>query len=110
MNATQHQPGLFWRLDQPTIERVLVHEGWQPALVNDPPGQVYPIHQHPTTKLIAVVHGSMEVKVGVSTYRCLPGDKLVIPGYQEHAALVGPEGCSFFWSEAMLDTQMAAAE
>jgi len=51
--------------------------------------------------LLAILSGSMEVRVAGETYRCLPGDQVVIPGNVEHAALVGPDGCRFYWSEQM---------
>lgn len=96
-----HQPNVYWRLDEPTIMQLLRHEGWDPVPVNDPAGHVYPPHIHPETKLIAVIHGSIEVKVGDDLYRCMAGDKLVVPGGQEHMAVVGPEGCTFLWSEQL---------
>jgi mannose-6-phosphate isomerase-like protein (cupin superfamily) len=99
MSTLQYEPGVFWRLDEPTIRQLLVLEGWKPEPVTDPPGQVYPIHHHVAPKMIALLHGGMEVHAGSETVRCLSGDKLVIPSGQEHAAVVGPDGCSFFWSD-----------
>ena len=99
MNGHIHQPGVFWRLDEPTILQLQKSEGWNPVPVTDPAGHVYPIHQHPADKLIAILHGGMEVKIGQETYRCLAGDKLVVPGGAEHAAVTGPDGCTYFWSE-----------
>jgi hypothetical protein len=45
----------------------------------------------------------MDVRVSGETYRCTAGDKLVVPGSTEHAALVGPEGRTFYWSEQVRD-------
>lgn len=53
---------------------------------------VYPPHTHPETTLLAFVEGRMDVTVGREVYRCSPGDRLLIPGNVEHAAVVGPEG------------------
>jgi len=43
----------------------------------------------------------MKVRVHNEDFNCYPGDKLIIPGNCEHSALVGSEGCSFFWSEKL---------
>ncbi len=44
----------------------------------------------------------MEVKVGEETFQCKPGDKLIIPGDTKHSAIVGHDGCEFFWSEKLI--------
>jgi hypothetical protein len=41
----------------------------------------------------------MTVATGGRSHVLRPGDRLIVPGQQEHAALVGPEGCTFLWSE-----------
>lgn len=94
-----HESGVFWRLDESTIKQLLRLEGWTPTAVDDPPGHVYPPHSHDAVKMIAIIHGGIEVRVGHETYRCLSGDKLVVPAGVEHAAVVGPSGCRFLWSE-----------
>lgn len=94
-----YEPRAFAGKDEASVRAAVQREGWEPLLIHDPPGTVYPPHQHPEAKLLVFLRGSMEVKVDNAVYRCLPGDKLVIPGGVEHAAVVGPEGCVFFWSE-----------
>jgi quercetin dioxygenase-like cupin family protein len=94
-----YDPQAFTSVDAASVHAAVEREGWAPLLIHDPPGAVYPPHQHPEAKLLVFLRGSMEVKVGGAVYRCLPGDKLIIPGGVEHAALVGPDGCIFFWSE-----------
>lgn len=76
-------------------------EGWDPAPITDPPGFIYPTHRHATAKLLVVLHGTMEVIAGGRRFDGRPGDALVIPGNVEHAAVVGPEGCAFLWSEQL---------
>ena len=95
------QPGAHAGLDEQAVLMELRQDGWDPAAFSNPPGFVYPPHQHPETKLLAFLDGSMEVTVEDRTYRCAAGDKLVIPGMLEHAATVGAEGCTFFWSEQL---------
>jgi quercetin dioxygenase-like cupin family protein len=94
-----YDPQAFTSVDAASVHAAVEREGWAPLLIHDPPGAVYPPHQHPEAKLLVFLRGSMEVKVGGAVYRGLPGDKLIIPGGVEHAALVGPDGCIFFWSE-----------
>jgi len=79
----------------------LRRDGWEPIPISEPAGYLYPPHSHAATKLLAILSGSMEVRLAGETYQCLPGDQVVIPGGVEHAALVGPDGCRFFWSEQM---------
>jgi quercetin dioxygenase-like cupin family protein len=77
-------------------------EGFDPLRISDPPGAVYPPHTHPETKLLAFLQGTMQVTVRGETFSCAAGDKLLIPGNVEHSALVGPEGCVYFWSEKLI--------
>ncbi len=44
----------------------------------------------------------MEVRVSGEVYHCSAGDRLIIPGDVEHSAVVGLDGCGFFWSEQLL--------
>jgi mannose-6-phosphate isomerase-like protein (cupin superfamily) len=67
--------------------------------VRDAGWDVYPPHQHTAAKLLAILSGSMAVTIDGQTYQCAPGDQVVIPGGVVHAAVVGPEGCTFYWSE-----------
>jgi quercetin dioxygenase-like cupin family protein len=96
-----YTPKFFPRLDKESIAAEIRKEGFDPILIQDPPGHVYSAHRHPETKLLAFLLGSMTVKVGDNTFNCSPGDKVVIPGNVEHEAMVGPEGCVFFWSEKL---------
>ena len=77
-------------------------EGFDPLRISDSPGTVYAPHTHPETKLLAFLHGTMQVTVQGQRYACTIGDKLLIPGNVEHSALVGPEGCVYFWSEKLV--------
>lgn len=81
------------------IEESIRQDGFEPKLFNDPAGFVYPPHHHKETKLLAFLEGAMEVTVEKEIFNCSAGDKLIIPANIQHAALVGPQGCSFYWSE-----------
>src|SRR5205809_854191 len=97
-----YEPGYYQNLDTAEIAHKVQEEGFDPIRIADRPGAVYPPHSHPETKLLAFLHGTMQVLVQGKTYDCSPGDKLIIPGNLEHSAKVGPEGCVFFWSEKMV--------
>ena len=43
----------------------------------------------------------MEVNVLGTRLDCVSGDRLLIPGNTEHSAVVGSQGCEFFWSERL---------
>jgi quercetin dioxygenase-like cupin family protein len=84
------------------IAEIIRQEGFDPILINDMPGYTYPEHEHPETKLLAFLKGSMQVNVGNQSFACSAGDKLVIPGNTVHSAIAGDRGCTFFWSEKLL--------
>ncbi len=77
-------------------------EGFDPLRISDAPGAVYAPHSHPETKLLAFLEGGMQVTLQGQSFSCAVGDKLLIPGNVEHSALVGPEGCVYFWSEKLV--------
>lgn len=96
-----YQANFYRTIDEERIAEEVRREGFDPVLINDPPGRVYEPHRHLETKLLVFLQGSMEVKVKGQTFDCKPGDKLIIPGNVEHSAVAGPEGCVFFWSEKL---------
>jgi mannose-6-phosphate isomerase-like protein (cupin superfamily) len=104
ISESRYEPEIYARMDETAVRADLERDGWDPRLFTDPSGTVYPPHRHAETKLLAFIRGSMEVRVGDQIYRCLAGDKLVIPGGTKHAAVAGPEGCTFFWSEQLRET------
>jgi mannose-6-phosphate isomerase-like protein (cupin superfamily) len=101
MPESLYTPTRFTDLDPGAVLDQLRRDGWDPIPIADPPGYVYPPHSHVETKLLAILRGSMEVRITGEVHRCLPGDQVVIPGGVEHAARVGPDGCTFYWSEQL---------
>lgn len=81
------------------IEKAIQKAGFDPLLISNGPGFVYSSHHHPQTKLLAFVKGEMEVEVNGEQFYCRSGDQIIIPGNTPHSAVVGPHGCTFFWSE-----------
>ena len=96
-----YQAKFYKAINQEQIAEEVRKEGFDPLHIVDPPGHLYPPHRHPETKLLVFLQGDMEVTVADQKFICGPGDKLVIPGNLEHSAVVGPEGCVFFWSEKL---------
>ena len=84
------------------ISKSAQSEGFRPIQIYNSPGDIYPPHSHATTKILAILAGSMKARVGKKWFACTKFDKLVIPGNVEHEAIVGKVGCRFFWSEKLL--------
>ena len=80
------------------IRESIERDGWSPIVIDDRPRAVYPEHAHEAAKLLVFLRGSMEVETGDQRYNCTPGDRPVISGSMRHAARVGQDGCTFFWS------------
>ena len=81
------------------IQQDIIDDGFSPQLITNPPGYKYSEHQHKETKILGLLEGSMEITVNSETFTCFAGDKLVIQGNTPHAAVVGKDGCTFFWAE-----------
>ncbi|MBX3080666.1 MAG: AraC family ligand binding domain-containing protein [Anaerolineae bacterium] len=84
------------------IRQKVIEQGFDPILIRDHAGYEYTPHTHPETKLLAFLEGSMDVRVEGQVYHCQAGDRLLIPGDTVHAAVVGAQGCAYFWSEKLL--------
>ena len=104
-DGATYEPGSYRGLARPDVLARVRAEGWAPVVVADPPGAVYRRHRHPEAKLLAFLAGSMNVTIAGKTYGCGPGDKLAIPGNVEHAAIVGPTGCTYLWSEQIREAR-----
>ncbi|QQS44475.1 AraC family ligand binding domain-containing protein [Candidatus Roizmanbacteria bacterium] len=94
-----HSPLFYKNLSDEEIEHHIKKEGFVPLRISNAPGYVYSPHEHPETKLIAVLQGELQVVVQNQKYLCKKYDKIVIPGNITHSAVVGKEGCTFFWAE-----------
>ncbi|MGH2499189.1 MAG: cupin domain-containing protein [Candidatus Limnocylindria bacterium] len=81
--------------DPALIERALRAEasgvhGW-----SNGPGDTYAEHDHPFTKVLYCVRGSIEFRLADGrSYALRPGDRLVLPPRTRHSAVVGPPGCA----------------
>ncbi|HUQ84801.1 MAG TPA: cupin domain-containing protein [Candidatus Limnocylindrales bacterium] len=97
-----YQKEFYKTIDREKISEYVMKEGFNPILIINKPGFVYSEHKHPETKLLVFLEGNVKVIVDGEKYHCLPGDKLIVPANTTHSAIVGGEGCSFFWSEKIL--------
>lgn len=84
------------------IIKSMEEEGFKPKLINDKPNFIYKTHQHPETKLLVCLEGSMKVKVENKEFNFEPCDKLKIPENTLHSDIVGNRGCIYFWSEKII--------
>jgi quercetin dioxygenase-like cupin family protein len=92
----------FAKTTRVKIKQKMQKEGFSPIVITDKPDFVYNPHQHPETKYLVCLEGSMRVTFEGKTYDFEPGDKLIIKGNTKHSAVVGKNGCAFFWSEKII--------
>ena len=91
---------LEWRGAEPptvaTVERRLRDEGVEPYAWSNGPDDRYGGHRHGYTKLLMCAAGSITFLVGDEgrAVELQPGDGFVLPAGTEHAAIVGPDGCT----------------
>jgi len=85
------------------IIKSIKKDGFEPELVENEPGFVYELHQHPETKLIVCLEGSMKVTINGKEHEFEPGDKIRIPGNTPHSAVAGKNGCKYYWSERLVN-------
>ena len=102
MTEDMYTPQAYKDMHRERIAELVKKEGFYPLLVTDNPGYIYHQHEHPETKLLVILEGSMQVSVGEQTFECAPGDRLIIPVNTIHSAEVGQNGCTFFWSEKLV--------
>jgi len=71
----------------------LAREGLNPERWSNGPHAVYAAHEHPYTKVLMVVSGSITFTVaGGRVVPMQPGDRLDLPAHTSHSALVGSHG------------------
>lgn len=97
------QKAFFISIPRKKIIETMQEEGFSPKVITDKPNFIYEQHQHPETKYLVCLEGSMKVTVNGKTYDFKPGDKLMIPGNTKHSGVVGKNGCSFLWSEKIIN-------
>lgn len=97
-----YKEGVYSDLSKKEIKKKVKEKGFDPIIIYDVAGRVYPEHTHPETKLLAILEGSMNAKVSGKEYVLTKGDELIIKGNIVHSAIVGDVGCEFFWSEVII--------
>ena len=82
--------------DARSVERRLRTEGVEPYAWSNGPGDRYARHSHAYTKLLMCAAGSITFLVGEegTPVELHPGEGFVLPAGTEHAAVVGPDGCT----------------
>ncbi len=71
-------------------------EGVDPSSWSNGPGDRYAAHSHAYTKLLMCAAGSITFLVGDTgeAVELNPGQGFVLPPGTQHAAIVGPDGCT----------------
>lgn len=100
MNRTMPEPThTLWPHDQPPTERelneALAAEGLDPHWWGNAPGDRYGAHDHSYHKVLFCLAGSITfiVDPGGRRIELKAGDRLDLPPFTTHAAVVGPRGC-----------------
>lgn len=80
----------------PASETRLREAGVEPVAWSNGPGDRYGAHDHPYEKLLVCAQGSITFLVGSqrTPVELRAGDGFILPGGTEHAAIVGPAGCT----------------
>ena len=87
-----------WSEPAPPSERALrqrlLAEGLEPYRWSNGPFATYGEHRHSYEKVLYVVEGSISFSLPeqARTYELAAGDRLELPAYANHTALVGPQG------------------
>jgi mannose-6-phosphate isomerase-like protein (cupin superfamily) len=85
-----------WPEPEPPTEAQLrdcyAREGLQPSAWGNAPYDRYPEHEHPYHKVLYCLSGSIRFIVRGEPYDLRPGDRLDLPPYTPHSAVVGPQG------------------
>lgn len=71
-------------------------EGVEPYAWSNGAGDRYDVHEHAYEKLLMCAAGSITFLVGADAVavELRPGDGFVLPAGTQHAAVVGPAGCT----------------
>ena len=79
-----------------SVARRLQSEAVEPYGWSNGPGDRYGPHDHGYTKLLMCAAGSITFFVGPDRVpvELTPGEGFVLPAGTEHAAIVGPDGCT----------------
>jgi uncharacterized protein YjlB len=82
--------------DPGSVERRLRLEGVDPYAWSNGPGDRYAPHAHDYTKVLICAAGSITFLVGKdgAPIELRPGEGFVLPAGTQHAAVVGPAGCT----------------
>jgi quercetin dioxygenase-like cupin family protein len=82
--------------DAASVERRLRAEGVDPSTWSNGPGDRYARHAHDDTKVLMCAAGSITFLLGDESapIELRAGDGFVLPAGTEHAAIVGPAGCT----------------
>jgi quercetin dioxygenase-like cupin family protein len=95
-------PNYYSNQTEAEIYVSIKNEGFNPLKIRNSANHTYSSHDHHETKLLAILEGSIQITVNNELFYCKKGDKIIIPGNLLHSAKVGPDGCTFFWSEKLM--------
>jgi quercetin dioxygenase-like cupin family protein len=93
--SVEYRPSSGTAPSRSAIESALGREAREVHGWSNGPGDRYAEHDHPYTKVLYCITGSIDFVLGDGRRISLrPGDRLVLPPRTPHSAIVGPEGCA----------------
>jgi quercetin dioxygenase-like cupin family protein len=93
--SVEYRPSSGTAQTRSAIESALRQEAREVYGWSNGPGDRYAEHDHPYTKLLYCITGSIDFVLGDGRRISLgPGDRLVLPPRTRHSAIVGPDGCA----------------
>ncbi len=79
---------------------ILRKEGFEEAyVVDDPPGKIYPPHQHPYRSVHMIIEGEMALTANGKTEVLKPGSRSDVGADVMHNVTIGPSGCMYIVAE-----------
>ncbi len=79
---------------------ILRQEGFKEAyVVDDPPGKIYPPHQHPYRSVHMIIEGEMSITAEGKTEVLHPGSRSDVGANVLHNVTIGPNGCMYIVAE-----------
>lgn len=109
-----HQQGQTPRVIRTSIDRLdqVVGDLLPPTgaveVQRDTPHRIHSLHRHPVDETLHIVEGQIDFEVAGATFRCGPGDRLLLPAETPHASRAGAPGCLYVIATRTVSTEADA--
>ena len=87
-------------MDEAALRQRLIEEGFTRVFVHtDPPNKVYDEHTHTGDHVQVILEGSIDIITADGRNSYQPADRCDLAAGTPHAAVVGPDGCTYMIGE-----------